>query len=208
MSAGPGRVDAQPVPDRRPPCHRGGWRATVRPDPLCVTVAGVLLVGTIGIGWSAAAEVRLPVDRDLLRAADLDLVLAIAGRNAVVAATLFSGVTTAGVSTLLALPVLGIYVGVVVRAAVTALGAAEASAVLAPFLVIEVAAFVLAAAWGLGPTRAALGAWRDPQDRAARIRSAASGYVAAAGASLYGLPVVGALLMTAALLETWSGVPG
>lgn len=208
MTTGPGRVEARPVPDRCPPGHRAGWWVAVQPDPVCVAVAGVLLAGTIAIGWSAATDVRLPVDRDLLRVADLDLVLAIAGRNAVVAATLVSGVATAGISTLLALPVLGIYVGVVVRAAVTALGTADAAALLVPFVVIEMAAFVVAAACGLRPARAALRAWRAPASRTERVRTAASGYLAAAGSSLYCLPVVGVLLLVAALLEAWPGVPG
>lgn len=208
MTTGPGRVEARPGPDRRPPGHRGGWWVAVRPDPVCVAVAGVLLAGTIGIGFSAATDVRLPVDRGLLRVADLDLLLAIVCRNAVVAATLVSGVATAGISTLLALPVLGIYVGVVVRAAVTALGSADAAALLVPFVVIEMAAFVVAAACGLRPSRAALRAWFAPAGRSGRFRTAASSYLAAAGSSLYCLPVVGVLLLMAALLEAWSGVPG
>lgn len=206
MITGPGRVETRPVPDHRP--ARGGWWSVVVPDPVCVAVAGVLLAAAVAIGWSAAADVRLPVDREVLRAADLDLVLAIAGRNAIVAATLFSGVATAGISTLVALPVLGIYVGVVFRVAVGALGGPAAAALLVPFVVLELAAFVLAAACGLGPARVALCTWRSSGGAAwSRIRSATTAYLGSAGSTLYRVPLVGALLLVAALVEAWSGVP-
>lgn len=203
MSAGPGRAAARPVPDHR--C-RAWARPIARPDAVSLAVAGGLLALTVAIGWIAAAEVRLPVRRDVLRAVDLDLVLGIASQNVIVAVTLFSGVATAAVSTLVAVPMLGIYIGVVLRAAVTALGPAGAGALLVPFVVVELAAFVLAAACGLRPALAALAIWRAAA--CPRVRPAATAYLGTAGATLSCLPVVLVLLVVAALLEAVAGVPG
>lgn len=181
------------------------------PDGRAVLLAAVLLAVPGVIGWFAATDVRFPVRREVLLGWDPGLALGILGQNLAVAATLFSGVSTAAVSTLVAVPVLGIYLGVVVRGACTALGAADAAAVLGPFVTVEVAAFVLAAAAGIAPMLSALARWRSRTAACSthreRVSGGVTGYLHAAARSAIQLPVIAVLLAAAAVLETLGGVP-
>jgi uncharacterized membrane protein SpoIIM required for sporulation len=117
----------------------------------------------------------------------------ILARNVPAALLLFSGVATAGSSTLVALLLLGGYVGATFATAATAVGTLSAFGSIASYAPLELTALLLAAVGGLLPAATVIG-----RPEAVRRRDA---YAAALSPSLGLLLLSIAMLAVAAAVE-------
>jgi uncharacterized membrane protein SpoIIM required for sporulation len=172
--------------------------AVLRSASVSVALAAVALTLVTVVAAAAGGDLA---ERNAvaLAAGDLDTsVLAgdrdaasIALRNVGAVALLAAGAPMLGTLTLVAVPVLGIGLGLSAAAVVGALGPVEALQRVAPYIAFELTGVVLAAAAGILPTvHALVTAARDPA-------SLSSSYATALPASL-GLTLVAALLIVIA----------
>jgi hypothetical protein len=116
---------------------------------------------------------------------------------------MFSGVATAGVSTVIMLPVTAIFLGSVVRATANAVGGWRAVELFGPFLVFEFAGVVAAACCGLLPVVRAVQAFRPGAGPVGR--RVVGGYLGGAAEAMRWAVVCVALLVVGAVLEVYVG---
>ncbi len=163
---------------------------------MTLALALVTTVGGTLVGYFSMKSVTPQAPQDAAQVVPVSHVTfwTILGRNLGAAITLYSGVCTVGVSTLLAGLLLGGYVGATWAAAVSAVGAARAGGSIVLYAPLEMSGLLLAAAAGLMPVVAMLS--RAPTT--SRLRA----YTDALPTSLRALAVSGAVLVAAAFLET------
>lgn len=120
--------------------------------------------------------------------------LGIAANNLAALALLAAGAPVLGSLTLVGIALIGIGVGVSAASVVAALGAAETLARIAPYIVFEAAAVLLAAIAGLLPTAHAVTAWLRTGRQPGRAYADGLGYGLRLTAAAALLVVLGALI--------------
>lgn len=180
-----------------PSLPRGAW-----------ILAPVMLLGFVTIGWLASVGTTFPISQDQETHRPWAMVGQIFVQNTGAALLLFAGVATGGVATLASLPVLGMYIGTVVRATCNSIGMYATSEILATYFILEFIGLALSAVCGLTPLLACL-SWRRRQrgDTPAPRREVLGVYLDAAGRALRWMVLAALILLLAAWLEVLGGIP-
>jgi len=176
--------------------HRGAFLVCL------VTLLGGSMMVVVGYVAMGSFSVPIPTTAGLERSGT-DL-FHIVMRNMGVAAMLFSGVVTAGLTTLLAGSVLGLYTGAMLRTAVNSAGVCDTMAGLLPHFPVEYAAFLLAAVAGLSPVSRTVMAYHAGDQRGSLPMT----YLTAADTAMRCGALAMVLLVVAAGLEVIGGIPG
>jgi len=184
---------------------RRRWRRVVGreagPVAAATAVAAVIMVSGFLVGFLSTHRMGsdfgpAPSSRDDAAAA---LALSILARNLGIVLLLFSGVVTAGVSTVMGFGLVSIYIGATFGAAAANVGAAAALGSIVTYAPVEFAAFLIAAAAGLLPI-ASVGSGALPGGD--RGPGGLQAYLRPLPVALRLLGTAAALLILAALLET------
>lgn len=180
-----------------PSLPRGAW-----------ILAPVMLLGFVTIGWLASVGTTFPISQDQETHRPWAMMGQIFAQNTGAALLLFAGVATGGVATLASLPVLGMYIGTVVRATSNSIGMYATSEILATYFILEFIGLALSAVCGLAPLLACL-SWRRRQhgDTPAPKREVLGVYLDAAGRALRWMVLAALTLLLAAWLEVLGGIP-
>ncbi|MEV0322662.1 stage II sporulation protein M [Streptomyces sp. NPDC050658] len=180
-----------------PRMPRGAW-----------ILAPAALLGFVTIGWLASADATFPISQGQETHHPWGMVWQIFAQNTGAALLLFAGVATGGIATLACLPVLGMYIGTVIRATSNSIGVYAASEILATYFVLEFIGLALSAVCGISPLFACL-SWRRRHggDGPAPKREALRVYLDSAGRALRWMVLAALILLLAAWLEVLGGIP-
>lgn len=180
-----------------PSLPRGAW-----------ILAPAMLLGFVTIGWLASADTTFPISQSQETHRPWAMVWQIFAQNTGAALLLFAGVATGGIATLASLPVLGMYIGTVIRATSNSIGMHATSDILATYFICESIGLALSAVCGLTPLLACL-SWRrrNRGDTPAPKRAVLGVYLDAAGRALRWMVLAALILVLAAWLEVLGGIP-
>ncbi|RXS68758.1 hypothetical protein EST92_26355 [Streptomyces sp. TM32] len=180
-----------------PRLPRGAW-----------ILASAAMLGFVTVGWLASAHATFPISQDQGTHHPWSMVWQIFARNAGAALVLFAGVATGGIATVASIPVLGMYIGTVIRATSNSIGMYAASEILATYFILEFIGLTLAAVCGLSPLIASVSWWRRHRggERSWR-RELLSLYLESAGRALRWMALAALALLLGAWLEVLGGIP-
>ncbi|WP_159041583.1 stage II sporulation protein M [Streptomyces sp. WM4235] len=180
-----------------PSLPRGAW-----------ILASTALLGFVMIGWLASSGTTFPISQGQETHRPWGMVWQIFAHNTGASLLLFAGVATGGIATLASLPVLGMYIGTVVRATSNSIGMHAASEILATYFVLEFIGLALSAVCGVAPLLACVSWWRRRSgDGPVPKREVIRVYLDSAGRALRWMVLAELVLLLAAWLEVLGGIP-